>query len=493
MHRIAQARRFGAQRRDLCHTFHRNRTPMKKHPAEAHSAGAGPLAAPCAVHTETADPIVLDHTTSLPPQPGASESSPGGGRRYIVVALLMIVMVIAVLDKSIFAFAGPQIIDELKLTPAQFGSIGSAFFVLYSISGLLVGFAANRLPTRYILAAMSLVWMAAQLLTARSSGFAMLVGSRMLLGAGCGPGTAVTQHACFKWYAPRKRVVPAALIQVAIMLGAIAGALMLPLVIQRFGWRAGYLMLAGVSLVWLLVWMAYGREGTYDDAAQTSAAATAPYPRLLLNRSFVLVTLAGFCSYLPTALIYSWVPVYLQRGLGLAPIQSGYVVMAATLGVIVLNLVVSTASQRALTRGASVRRALVAPPMLACLLGGIAMAVLGFGSPSRAGTLALFLLGSILVNLLPAFANSIVAFFAPSRQRGSLLAIHIGLMTSAGMVAPLLVGRAVEHAGGLIAPGFELVIGGFGLALVASGLLGLALIDPERTRSHLLNCDTQPR
>ncbi|KWO52326.1 MFS transporter [Burkholderia ubonensis] len=404
--------------------------------------------------------------------------------------LLMSAMVIAVLDKSIFAFSGTQIIDELKLSPAQFGSIGSAFFVLYSISALLVGFAANRLPTRNILTAMSLVWIVAQLLTACSVGFAMLVGSRMLLGAGCGPGTAVTQHACFKWYDSRKRVVPAALIQIAIMLGAIAGALMLPLVIQHFGWRFGYLLLAGVSLGWLLAWVVFGREGKYDDSTHTVASTTVPYRLLLLNRSFVLVTLVGFCSYLPTALIYSWVPVYLQRGAGLSSVQSGYVVMAATLGVIVLNLLVSTLSQRALERGASVRRALVAPPMLACMIGGGAMTVLGFVSLDRTGALAFFLLGSILVNLLPAFANSIVAFFAPSRQRGSLLAIHISLMTSAGMLAPWLVGRAVEHLGGRLAPGFELAIGGFGLALLVSGLFGLVLIDPERIRSEILDHDS---
>lgn len=467
---------------------------MKTHSARPASADAQP-SPPANVR---AQPLSSASASSASSTTAGAQT--GHSRRRLTVALLMIVMVIAVLDKSIFAFAGPQIIDQLGLSPAQFGSIGSAFFVLYSVSGLLVGFAANRFPTRHILAAMSLVWMLAQLATARSSGFAMLVASRMLLGAGCGPGTAVTQHACFKWYAPRERVVPAALIQIAIMLGAIAGAVSLPLVIQRFGWRTGYLLLAGVSLVWLLVWLAYGREGTVADDASTAdvhaadnANATAPYRRLLLNRSFVAVTVVAFCSYLPTALIYSWVPMYLQRGLGLAPIQSGYVVMAATLGIIALNLLVSTLSQRALARGARVRRALVAPPMLACIAGGLAMAALGFGTPGRSGTLALFVLGSVLVNLLPAFANSIVAFFAPDRQRGSLLAIHIGLMTSAGMLAPLLVGRAVEHLGGRIAPGFELVIGLFGIALIASGIAGLALIDPERTRVQIVASGNRSR
>lgn len=112
---------------------------------------------------------------------------------------------------------------------------------------------------------MSVVWMAAQLLTAISTSFYALVASRMLLGAGCGPGTAVTQHACFKWYAPRDRVQPAAWTQVAIMVGAIAGALSLPLLIEHMGWRVGYLILAGIGLVWLVIWLLIGREGQHDD------------------------------------------------------------------------------------------------------------------------------------------------------------------------------------------------------------------------------------
>ncbi len=431
-------------------------------------------------------------------------------RRALVVALLMAVMVISVLDKSIFAFAGPQIIDELALTPEQFGFVGSAFFFLYSVSGLLVGFLANRWPARWILSGMSLVWMLAQLATAAAGSFAALVASRMLLGAGCGPGTAVTQHACFKWYAPRERVLPAALIQVAIMLGAVAGALSLPLLIQKLGWRNAYLILAGVGLAWLLLWQVFGREGTQGDAqandvpplaanrsstatrqstdesapASTSAPAlaSASYRRLLLNRSFLVVTLAGFCSYLPTALIYSWVPVYLQRGLGLTPTQSGLMVMVATVGVIVLNLIVSALSQRALHRGVSVRTAMVVPPMLACVLSGVALAAIGFTARPLAATLTLFVIGSMLVNLLPAFCNSIVAFIAPQARRASMLAIHIGLMTSAGMLAPHVVGVAVTHFGGDIARGFELALGGFGIALIAAGLVGWRFIDPERSR-----------
>lgn len=413
-------------------------------------------------------------------------TSPSRKSRRVVIALLMAVMVISVLDKTIFAFAGPQIIDELKLTPEQFGFIGSAFFFLYSVSGVLVGFLANRIPSRWILSGMSLTWMISQLLTAYSSNFLTLVASRMLLGAGCGPGTAITQIASFKWYAPRERLLPSALIQVSIMLGAIAGALSLPLLIQHYGWRYGYLILAGIGLIWLVLWTILGREGQCDVNEEENESVAVPYHRLLLNRTFLFITLAGFCSYLPTALIYSWVPVYLQKGLLMTPMQAGYVVMAATFGVIVLNLAVSVLSQRALSHGAGVRRALVTPPMIACLIAGISFSAMGLFEHGLNLTVALYLVGGILVNLLPTFANSIVAFIIPAKQRASLLAIHIALMTSAGILAPHLVGQAIGWEGGDLIKGFELSIGFFGLALIVSGLLGIALINPERSRRELL-------
>ena len=408
-------------------------------------------------------------------------------RRPLVVALLMTVVIISVLDKTIFAFAGPQIIDELKLTPAQFGFISSAFFFLYSVSGVLVGFPATRMPSRWILSGMALVWMTAQLLAALSSSFFTLLASRVLLGAGCGPGTAVTQHACFKWYTSRERVLPAALIQVAIMLGAIAGAVALPKLIEQYGWRTGYVLLAGVGLVWLLLWQHYGREGQHDDTRDTQGdlLPTLPYKRLLLNRTFVCITLVAFCSYLPNALLYSWLPTYLQRGLGMTPMQSGYLVLATTLGVIFINLLVSSLAQRAMKRGASIRKAMVVPPLLACLVAAVTYILMGFTNTSLTVTLGFFLLGSILLNLLSAFGFSIVAHIAPARQRGSMLAIHIALLTTAGMLAPVLVGQAIGWQNGDLVSGFELAIGLFGIALLVFSLLGLALIDPERSRRAL--------
>lgn len=414
--------------------------------------------------------------------------TPAARPRALIMALLMAVMVISVLDKTIFAFAGVQIIEELQLTPEQFGFVGSAFFFLYSISGIAVGFLANRYPTRWILTVMALVWTSAQLLVTFASSLAALTASRLLLGAGCGPGTAVTQHAAFKWFGAREQVLPASLIQVSIMLGGLLGALALPYAISHYGWRTAYLALALLSLAWVLVWLLFGAEGRHAEQHSEQQLAEAPiaYRHLLLNRTFLWISLMCFLAYLPNALSFSWSAVYMQKGLGLSPMQTGYVMFAATFSIILLNLLVSGLSQRLLKNGVSVQRSLVVPPMLCCMVGGLALSAMGSVFGALEEKLVLYVLGAVLLNGVFAFGMTITSHISPARQRGAMLAIHVGCMTLAGMLAPWLVGKLVTLFDNDIARGFETAVNGIGLATLACALLGLWVINPSATLERLL-------
>lgn len=384
----------------------------------------------------------------------------------IVLALLMTVMVISALDKTIFAFAGVQIIDELELSPEQFGFVGSSFFFLYSISGVLVGFLANGIATRWILVAMAIVWMLAQALVTFSDGLALLVVSRLLLGAGTGPATAVTLHACFKWFRPEERVLPSSLIYSSMIVGFFVGALSLPFAIEQLGWRMAYLSLAIAGFIWLGLWLMLGGEGRYGSDSNGPIAdhsVRLPYKALLLNRTFVCVILLGFLCYVPTALGFSWTVVHLKKGLNLESQQAGYFMLGITVLTMLSGLAVSAQSQRAVKRGGSAFCTMILPPFVCSLLGGLMFLGVGFAHGYTILILALLFAGTVLVNVLPSFSMAITAHFVPSRQRGSMLAINNAFQTSA---APYLVGSVVEWKGNGEAQGFELAITGFGAATI---------------------------
>src|SRR5579864_3127446 len=87
----------------------------------------------------------------------------GGGRSvdpqaWLMVALLFLFMLINFADKAVIGIAAVPIMQELHLTPRQFGLVGSSFFLLFAVSAVVTGFIVNRVQTRWALLAMGVVW-----------------------------------------------------------------------------------------------------------------------------------------------------------------------------------------------------------------------------------------------------------------------------------------------------------------------------------------------
>ena len=80
-----------------------------------------------------------------------------------MTALIFLFMFINFADKAVLGLAAQPLMAELKLSPEQYGLIGSAFFLLFPVSAVLVGFMSNRVATRHSLLAMAILWSLVQL------------------------------------------------------------------------------------------------------------------------------------------------------------------------------------------------------------------------------------------------------------------------------------------------------------------------------------------
>src|SRR5258708_29672726 len=76
--------------------------------------------------------------------------------------LLFLFMLVNFADKIVVGLAGVPIMTEMKLDPEQFGQLGSSFFLLFSVSAIIVGFIVNNVATRWVLLAMAVIWAVAQ-------------------------------------------------------------------------------------------------------------------------------------------------------------------------------------------------------------------------------------------------------------------------------------------------------------------------------------------
>ena len=102
-------------------------------------------------------------------------------RAWSVTGLCASFMSINYADKVIVGLAAVPIMEDLHLSPSQFGLLGSAFFLLYSLSAIGVSFIADRVASKWIIAALSLVWALTLIPMSFEVGFATLLVSPGLL------------------------------------------------------------------------------------------------------------------------------------------------------------------------------------------------------------------------------------------------------------------------------------------------------------------------
>jgi ACS family D-galactonate transporter-like MFS transporter len=91
---------------------------------------------------------------------------------------------------------------------------------------------------------------------------------------------------------------------------------------------------------------------------------------------------------------------------------------------------------------------------------------------------------SVLSQLIFFFAPLIIGEVTPTRQRAAWLGINASLGTLAGLIAPALMGHFVGDTRG-IAEGFRHGFAVLGCILVPCGLLGIWLLNPERSVRRL--------
>ena len=161
---------------------------------------------------------------------------------FAVLILLFLFQTLNFFDKLVFGLSAVSIMKDLGISPQQFGLIGSSFFLLFSISGVLVGlFVIGRVPVKWTLVILAAIWSIAQIPIYFTSSVTVLVACRILLGLGEGPGLPTALHACHNWFSPQKRSVPSAVVLQGISVGLLAGGPILTYVIVNYGWRSGFL------------------------------------------------------------------------------------------------------------------------------------------------------------------------------------------------------------------------------------------------------------
>jgi len=400
---------------------------------------------------------------------------------WLIVALLFLFMLVNFADKAVIGIAAVPIMQELQLSPRQFGLLGSSFYLLFAVSAVVTGFIVNRVQTRWALLVMGLVWALTQFPMIGTVGFAAIAACRIALGAGEGPAFPVALHSTYKWFPNELRTLPTAIVAQGAGIGILVALPLLNWVLVHYSWHWAFGVLGIAGLAWTAAWFVLGREGPLTAAAATDAAPTPgriPYGRLLLSPTIMAVWCASFGAQWGLSQALSWQGAFLIKGLGFAQGSIGLLGALPAGASVILVIFAGWFSQRLLARGVPSRAARGIFGGAGVALGGAAMAIMPYVAAIPA-KIALTTLGVALPSVIYVIGSAVVGEIAPVAQRGALLAIGTAISTSAGLLAPYVMGSVVETAATPL-DGFNTGFMICGVIMLVGGVIGTVLIRPER-------------
>lgn len=416
----------------------------------------------------------------------SSLAEANGRRAWGIATLLFLFSMINFLDKLVMGLAGVPVMREFHLSPSQYGTLGSSFFFLYAISGLVVGLlVVQRASPKWLLAGLVLIWTLSQVPMVLGSSLMALYVGRVLLGVGEGPATPSAYHALYGWFTSDRRNLPTSVLLAGIGTGFLIGSPVLTHVIAAYGWRAGFLLCGAIGAAWMLAWSVLGADGPLIERRGSPGAGEArvPWRRFWSDPTVVANLALASCCYWMTGLSITWLAPYLQLGLGYSPRDTGWLVSVILGSQVVVQVAISFVSHRMLLSGVSSRlsRGVVVG---ACVLAAGAALALATAVEQPTAKVLLLTAAFTLPQLAFVIGPAIVGEVAPASQRGTALLVTYSVITVTGLLSPIVTGWVVQAAGASPLVGYTHALWLTAAILALGGLWGLAWLNPEASRER---------
>lgn len=175
--------------------------------------------------------------------------------RWWILGLLFAGTTINYLDRIVLGILLPDIRTELHISDHDYGFITAAFQATYTLGFLFMGGFVDRVGSRVAYGIAALGWSAAAGLTVLARSALQLGMWRGFLGLSesCNFPAAIKSVA--DWFDDRDRAFATGFFNSGTNVAAMAGPPIFVYVSKTYGWRACFLVTAGLGVLWVIAWM----------------------------------------------------------------------------------------------------------------------------------------------------------------------------------------------------------------------------------------------
>lgn len=196
--------------------------------------------------------------------------------RWIIVFLLFTATTINYLDRQIIGLLKPILEKEFHWSETDFARIVIAFTAAYAAGLLLFGWITDKIGTKAGYSITIIIWSVAGMLhaVARSvTGFSL---ARVGLGLGEAGNYPAAVKTVAEWFPKKERGLATGLFNAGTSVGVVVAVLIVPLILDRYGWHEVFWITGALGFVWLLLWLVF-----YDIPARQSRLTTEEYTYIL--------------------------------------------------------------------------------------------------------------------------------------------------------------------------------------------------------------------
>lgn len=180
--------------------------------------------------------------------------------RWLILSLLFFATTVNYLDRIVFSLLIPVIRQDLHLTDLDYGYINAAFQLAYTLGFLFMGRFTDWIGTKTGYLVSMLFWsVAAALHSVAGSGVA-LGAWRFLLGLGESGNFPSAIKSVAEWFPKKDRALATGIFNSGTNVAATIGPPVIIAMATAHGWRAAFLITAGLGLVWIPLWLYYYRK-----------------------------------------------------------------------------------------------------------------------------------------------------------------------------------------------------------------------------------------
>ena len=383
--------------------------------------------------------------------------------RYSLVFLSFCAVFVCYIDRVNISIAIIPMAQEYGWDEGVQGIILSCFYFGYMVTQLLGGYLADRFGGKLVLTVGVIWWSVFTILTpsAAAMGIGMLIATRVLMGMGEGV-TFPSIYALYsKWVPTAERSRSMAFTNSGIPIGQVAALVVAPYIALSLGWEWIFYIFGAVGFVWYFFWhrtvsrdpASHARLSAQEkheiaDNIPALAAADAPHTTLMdfaRCRPVWAIVVAHFCNNWSLYVLLSWLPTFVNKGLGVDFANSGVVSMVPHLVSFVFLNVAGNVADRMVKSGMAITK--VRKTCQTIGFGGIAAALFVVGEVDSAwlaitimcvgNAIGAFVTGGFAVNHMDIAPN----------HAGKLMGITNTFATIPGIIGVTVSGFILEATG----------------------------------------------